>query len=91
MLNIKFEGNGKQAVIMASGSLGDILAELCMTVSDIYKQMKKSAPPVAEEFRRAFTRAVVDHNGPMWNGELKADFGMMGVMPVKQKDGDGNV
>lgn len=45
MLNIKFEGNGKQAVIMASGSLGDILAELSMTVSGIYKQMKKSAPP----------------------------------------------
>ena len=44
MLNIKFEGNGKQAVIMASGSLGDILAQLSMTVSDIYKQMKKSAP-----------------------------------------------
>ena len=88
MLNIKFKGNGKQAIIMASGSLRDILAELCMTVSDLYKQMKKSAPPVAEEFRRAFILAVTDPSGPMWNGELQADFGMMGVTPVK-KDGDG--
>ena len=90
MLNIKFEGSGKQAVIMASGSLGDILLELCMTVSDLYKQMKVSAPPLAEEFRRAFTAAVTDPNTPMWNGELQADFSMMGVMPVK-KDGDENV
>ena len=90
MLNIKFEGNGKQAVIMASGSLGDILAELSMPVSDIYKQMKKTAPPVAEGFRRAFVAAVTDPDTPMWSGELKADFGMMGVMPVKQKEGDGN-
>lgn len=88
MLHIKMGTPGQKDMIMASGSFPDIFAQLCTVVADLYKQMKVSAPPLAEEFRRAFTAAVTDPGTPMWNGELQADFGMMGVMPVK-KDGDG--
>lgn len=45
---------------------------------------------MAAEFRRGFIAAVTDPDTPIWSGELEADFGMMGVVPVKQKDGDGN-
>lgn len=88
MLHIKMGTPGQKDIIMASGSFPDIFAQVYKVVADLYKQMRVSAPPLAEEFRRAFTAAVTDPSGPMWNGELQADFGMMGVMPSK-KDGDG--
>lgn len=89
MLKIDMGTPGQKDVIMASGSFHDIFAQVCTVVADLYKQMKVSAPPLAAEFRRAFIAAVTDPDTPMWNGELKADFGMMGVMPVK-KDGVGD-
>lgn len=85
MLHIQMGTPGQKSVIMASGSFPDIFSEVCTVVADLYKQMRASAPPMAAEFRRAFVAAVTDPDTPMWNGELKADFGMMGVMPVKQK------
>lgn len=91
MLKIDMGTPGQKSVIMASGSFSDIFSEVCTVVANLYKQMRASAPPMAAEFRRAFVSAVTDPDTPMWNGELKADFGMMSVMPVKQKDGDGDV
>lgn len=89
MLKIDMGAPGQESVIMASGSFPDIFSEVCTVVADLYKQMKVSAPPMAAEFKRAFIAAVTDPDSPMWYGELKAKFGMMGVVPVK-KDGGGN-
>lgn len=86
MLHINMGTPGQKDIIMASGSFPDIFAQVCTVVADLYKQMRVSAPPLAEEFRRAFTAAVNDPGTPMWNGELQADFGMMGVVPAKEDD-----
>ncbi len=90
MLDVKLGVRSATGYVMASGSLEEISADIGTVISDLYKKLKQNTPSTAESFRQAMECLVADPESPVWNGELKADFGMMGVMPVK-KDGDENV
>ena len=78
-------GNGLDS-IMAGGTLGVVSAEIAMVIADLYKKMKQDAPPVAEAFRSGMVRMIADPASPVWNGELKAGFAMMSVLPDKEVD-----
>lgn len=86
MLKINLGAENGPSVVMATGELGDICAEIGMVIANLYKKMKQDAPPAAKAFRSSMVRMIVDPESPVWNGELKAGFAMMSVVPKKEGD-----
>lgn len=84
MLRINIGTDGKD-IVMASGTLADISAEICVVINDLYQKMKQDAPAAAKAFKAGIVHAVTDPENPVWSEELRAGFAMMAVLPKEDK------
>lgn len=84
LLKVNFE-KGKPGVLMATGDLGTVLAELGMVVKGIHAQMEKADPVCAMLFKQAFQGGIADENGPVWGGEMPSHFGLASCIHVQDK------
>ena len=83
---IKAELNGKapngKSVLMASGSLKEIIIDLSMIINGIHSQLRNSSPASAAAFRFAITQIVNDTEGPLW----KPQDGQIGIAIHNQQE-----
>ena len=71
-----------KSVVAASGTTGDIAAELGLMVGRIYNAMKERNPRNARVFRIAL-QAVVSDASPIWQIDTAPDLAIVMETPVK--------
>ena len=71
-----------QSVVAASGTTGDIAAELGLMVGRIYSVIKERNPCRADVFRLAVP-AVVSNDSPIWQVNTAPDLAIVMERPVK--------
>ena len=69
MLKIVFDKRAGQPIVMAKGSIPEILNELTAAVGGIYRHMKEVDPEAAEFFKVAFSLCVDANEGAAWSRE----------------------
>lgn len=84
MLNVKVNKKSDEVVIVAAGSLKEILSDVGTVINSLYSQMKRSdCPEVADEFRRMLILMCVEPNSPMF---LTNDEGEGYTIVTKKED-----
>lgn len=74
-----------KSVVAASGTTGDIAAELGLMVGRIYNVMKERNPRNAGVFRIAL-QAVVSNDSPIWQVNTAPDLAIVMETPVKDAE-----
>lgn len=82
---IKVNIDKGEAVVAASGTTGDIVAELGLMVGRIYNVMKERNPCNAGVFRIAL-QAVVSNDSPIWQVNTAPDLAIVMERPAKSAE-----
>lgn len=86
MLNIKLDVAEGIDTFEMEGDFLDLFEEATFVISQIYKQMHKGNPMVADAFKSAVQIAVGGDDSPMWDAD-KVMPGTVIVMPKFRKEG----
>ena len=86
MLNIKLDVAEGIDTFEMEGDFLDLFAEATFVISQIYKQMHKGDPMMANAFKSAVQIAVGGDDSPMWDVN-KTLPGTVIVMPKPRKEG----
>jgi hypothetical protein len=84
MLNIKLDEAEGIDTFEMEGDFSDILAEATFVISQIYKQIYRGNPMVADAFKSAVQIAVGGDDSPMWD-TAETMPGTVIVMPKLRK------
>lgn len=82
---IKVSIDKGEAVVAASGTTGDIVAELGLMVGRIYNVMKERDPLNADVFRMAL-QAAVSNDSPIWQVNTAPDLAIVMERPAKSAE-----
>ncbi len=78
---LKVETKKGKMMIMASGDLQEITADIAKVISDLYGQLLKSDPGCAYAFRGAMIHVISDPNSPVWTDVDTDNFGIGITVP----------
>lgn len=70
---------GKPTVVQASGSLGDIIAEIGVAIGSVHDALKQNQPEAALAFKMAMQHVMIDE-APTWSDQVAAG-GISFVIP----------
>lgn len=87
---LKVEANKGKMMIMASGDLREITADIAKVISDLYGQLLKSDSGSAYTFRGAMIHVIADPNSPVWTDMAGEGIGVGLTIPkdLLKKDGE---
>jgi hypothetical protein len=86
MLHIKLDTKEGIDTFEMEGEFLDLFAEATFVIGQIYKQMHKGNPMMADAFKSAVQIAVGGDDSPMWDAD-KVMPGTVIVMPKFRKEG----
>ena len=87
MLKINVNDSQNVTKIEATGTFGDIMAELSFVIHDIHNSMHQHDPAMARVFRQEMIVVLTDPESPIWKTEKPS--GRSFVMSMPKADAKG--
>ena len=87
MLKVKIEDSGSRTdcVIMGSGDIKQLTAEVGMVIQALHSQTKAANPFLAMAFRQGLIYLLTDPKTPVWD-PVDSGHGMCVVTPTNSKE-----
>lgn len=85
MLKVNLGCNNVPDMIAGSGDIRTIAAEVGAVIAGIYTQLNANVPTAALVYKTYITHLVTTPDSSLWDGDSKADFGIMSIIPTDNK------